>query len=97
MLARIVIVTKTEVLIIGAGPAGTTAAIHAARAGFSTLLVDAKRFPRDKTCGDGLTPRAVAQLKSLGLAETVCSRYTSHGLKLQASAQCRRAPQLPAG
>lgn len=82
MLARIVIVTKTEVLIIGAGPAGTTAAIHAARAGFSTLLVDAKRFPRDKTCGDGLTPRAVAQLKSLGLAETVCSQYTSHGLKL---------------
>lgn len=74
--------TNTEVLIIGAGPAGATAAIHAAQAGFSTLLIDAKRFPRDKTCGDGLTPRAITQLKSLGLAETVCGRYTSHGLKL---------------
>lgn len=74
--------TNTEVLIIGAGPAGATAAIHAAQAGFSTLLIDAKRFPRDKTCGDGLTPRAIKQLKSLGLAEVVCSQYISHGLKL---------------
>ncbi len=74
--------TNTEVLIIGAGPAGATAASHAARRGFSTLLIDAKRFPRDKTCGDGLTPRAIAQLRTLGLDEQVCARYISHGLKL---------------
>ncbi|MDN6461367.1 MAG: FAD-dependent oxidoreductase, partial [Corynebacterium flavescens] len=39
-----------DVAIIGAGPAGAAAAIHAARAGYETLLVDGARFPRDKTC-----------------------------------------------
>ncbi|WP_314857998.1 geranylgeranyl reductase family protein [uncultured Corynebacterium sp.] len=71
-----------ELLIIGAGPAGATAAIHAGRRGISTLLIDAQPFPRDKTCGDGLTPRAIHQLQLLGLADSVVARYRSHGLKL---------------
>lgn len=71
-----------ELLIIGAGPAGATAAIHAGRRGISTLLIDAQPFPRDKTCGDGLTPRAIHQLQLLGLADSVVGRYRSHGLKL---------------
>ncbi len=59
--------SSTEVLVVGAGPAGSAAATWAARAGRDVLLLDAATFPRDKTCGDGLTPRAVAELDHLGL------------------------------
>lgn len=75
-------VLAPDVLIVGAGPAGATAALHAAHRGFSTLIVDQAEFPRDKTCGDGLTPRAIHQLEKLGLAEPITSAYSSKGLKL---------------
>jgi flavin-dependent dehydrogenase len=58
----------TDVLVVGAGPAGSAAAAWCARAGLSVLLVDAETFPRDKPCGDGLTPRAMAELDQLGLS-----------------------------
>lgn len=67
---------------MGAGPAGSAAAIHAAHRGMETLIVDMAEFPRDKTCGDGLTPRAIHQLDKLGLAQKVTDNYTSNGLKL---------------
>lgn len=67
---------------MGAGPAGSSAAIHAAHRGMDTLIVDMAEFPRDKTCGDGLTPRAIHQLDKLGLAQKVTDNYTSNGLKL---------------
>ena len=54
----------TDVLVVGAGPAGSAAAAWAARHGLDVLLVDAATFPRDKPCGDGLTPRAIAELTS---------------------------------
>lgn len=73
-------VTSVDVLVVGAGPAGAAAALFAANRGFETLLVDSAGFPRDKTCGDGLTPRAIHQLRAMGV--DVTSRYTSHGLKL---------------
>ena len=72
--------TYVEVAIIGAGPAGAAAAIHAARAGYDTLLIDSATFPRDKTCGDGLTPRAMHQLAELGIV--VNASYRNRGLKL---------------
>ncbi|WP_348520975.1 FAD-dependent oxidoreductase [Corynebacterium guaraldiae] len=72
--------TLVDVAIVGAGPAGAAAAIHAARAGHDTLLVDASPFPRDKTCGDGLTPRAMHQLELLGIE--VNASYRNRGLKL---------------
>ncbi|QDZ43228.1 geranylgeranyl reductase family protein [Corynebacterium sp. sy039] len=72
----------TDVLIVGAGPAGSAAAIHSAQRGFHTVLVDMANFPRDKTCGDGLTPRAISELAQLGLARTITDAYTSQGLKL---------------
>lgn len=56
-----------DVLVVGAGPAGSTTAYFLARQGWDVLLVDRARFPRPKTCGDGLTPRAVAALQRLGL------------------------------
>ncbi|AGG65857.1 geranylgeranyl reductase family protein [Corynebacterium callunae] len=71
-----------DVLIIGAGPSGAAAAVHAARAGLKTLLVDAASFPRDKTCGDGLTPRAMHQLENLGVADQLLKNYSNKGLKL---------------
>ena len=54
--------TSTDVLVVGAGPAGSAAAAWAARAGHDVVLADTAVFPRDKPCGDGLTPRAIAEL-----------------------------------
>jgi geranylgeranyl reductase family protein len=52
-------VERVDVLVVGAGPAGSAAAIHLARAGARVLLADRARFPRDKPCGGGLTGRAL--------------------------------------
>lgn len=57
-----------DALVVGAGPAGAAAAYWLAERGRRVLVVDRKRFPREKTCGDGLTPRAVRQLHDMGLA-----------------------------
>ena len=62
--------TYVEVAIIGAGPAGAAAAIHAARAGYDTLLIDSATFPRDKTCGDGLTRARCTSSMSSALRST---------------------------
>lgn len=70
-----------DCVVVGGGPSGAVAAIAAQRAGFSTLLIDAAEHGRDKTCGDGLTPRAVHTLRTLGL-ESVLPAYRNQGLKL---------------
>ena len=56
-----------DLLVIGAGPAGCAAAITAAAAGRDVVVVDRASFPRDKTCGDGLTTEALRTLEALGL------------------------------
>lgn len=58
-----------DVVVVGAGPAGCSAAIHLARSGVEVLMVDRALFPRDKVCGDGLAPRAVAALRELGVED----------------------------
>ncbi|WP_017936533.1 geranylgeranyl reductase family protein [Nocardioides sp. Iso805N] len=70
-----------DVLVVGAGPAGSAAAAWLARAGVDVVLVDAAVFPRDKTCGDGLTPRAIAELNRLGLEDWVRTHTVNHGLR----------------
>jgi geranylgeranyl reductase family protein len=55
-------VERFDAIVVGAGPAGSTAAFRLARAGARVLLLDRERFPRDKPCGGGLTYRAVRQL-----------------------------------
>ena len=70
-----------DVLVVGAGPAGSGAAAWAARHGLDVLLADAAVFPRDKPCGDGLTPRAIAELEHLGLAQWLEGRATNRGLR----------------
>jgi geranylgeranyl reductase family protein len=69
---------RCQVLVIGAGPAGAAASYWLARDGHDVVAVEKKVFPRDKTCGDGLTPRAVRQLDDMGLRPAL-ERYHRFG------------------
>ena len=60
-----------DAVIVGAGPGGSATAHFLARRGLDVLLVDKLAFPRDKTCGDGLTPRALRVLDRMGLLAEV--------------------------
>ena len=71
-----------DVLVVGAGPGGATAAYHLARHGLDVLVVDKATFPREKVCGDGLTPRAVVALRRMGV-DTEDPRFERHlGLRI---------------
>ncbi|MEV0003309.1 geranylgeranyl reductase family protein [Micromonospora sp. NPDC050980] len=56
-----------DVIVVGAGPGGSATAYHLARHGVRVLLLEKTEFPREKVCGDGLTPRAVRQLVRMGV------------------------------
>ena len=56
-----------DVIVVGAGPSGATTAYYLAQAGLNVLLLEKARFPREKVCGDGLTPRAVKTLIAMGV------------------------------
>ena len=60
---------RYDLVVVGAGPGGSSAAYYASRAGLKTLLVDRQEFPRDKTCGDGLMPHAASELSLMGLGD----------------------------
>ena len=64
----------TDVLIVGAGPAGAVAAIVLARAGARVRLIDRADFPRDKLCGDTVNPGTLARLRSLGVGAAIDAR-----------------------
>jgi len=66
-----------DVVIVGGGPSGSACAYWLARAGWDVCLVEKKTFPREKTCGDGLTPRSVRQIIDMGLE----SEVAAHGHK----------------
>src|SRR5206468_12066543 len=57
----------TDVLVVGAGPGGSAAAYHLARHGIDVTIVERAAFPREKVCGDGLTPRGVAAIRDMGI------------------------------
>lgn len=63
--------SRCDVLVIGAGPAGSATALTLARAGVDVVLVDQQNFPREKVCGDGLIPDAHAALRRLGVFDEV--------------------------
>ncbi|HEX5700172.1 MAG TPA: NAD(P)/FAD-dependent oxidoreductase [Rubrobacter sp.] len=60
---------RYDLVVVGAGPGGSSAAYHSAKAGLNTLLIDRQEFPRDKTCGDGLMPHAASEIALMGLAD----------------------------
>lgn len=87
--------------MIGGGPSGAACAYWLASAGHDVVLVERKRYPREKTCGDGLTPRSVKQLEDMGLAEELAGaghRFTglrSHGFGRTLELQWPDHPALP--
>ena len=85
--------TSADVLVVGAGPAGSAAAAWAARGRGSTcVLADAAVFPRDKTCGDGLTPRAIGELQRLGLEDWLRAHTVNQGLRAHGFGQTLLLP-----
>jgi geranylgeranyl reductase family protein len=74
--------SQYDALVVGGGPGGAATAYHFARAGARVLLVEKAGYPRDKVCGDGLTPRAVAGLDAMGLRDEYGTWSRSAGLKV---------------
>lgn len=58
----------SDIIVVGAGPAGAATAAHAARAGLRVILIDRQTFPRDKVCGDFVGPVAILELEKIGVA-----------------------------
>lgn len=92
-----------DVLVIGAGPAGSAVANQLARAGYDVRIADKKAFPRDKPCGEFLSPRCEPYLDELGLARPLASLgprlvrgMRLHGYGIEAAGRFRRLADQPA-
>ncbi len=87
---------NAAVVVVGAGPGGAATAAHLAGLGHEVVLLDKDRFPRDKVCGDGLTPRVVRELLDLGLTDEAHGRTdgwaTQRGLRIHGG---RTVMELP--
>ena len=70
-----------DVVVVGGGPSGASCAYWLAEAGHDVLLVEKKQYPREKTCGDGLTPRSVKELADMGLATELSEYHRFDGLR----------------
>ncbi len=73
-----------DVLVVGGGPAGSTCAYWLAEAGWDVAVVEKKVFPREKTCGDGLTPRSVRQLADMGIEDSLAGAHRYRSLRSHA-------------
>jgi geranylgeranyl reductase family protein len=72
-----------DVVVVGAGPGGSTAAYWLAQAGLDVLILEKSQFPREKVCGDGLTPRAVKQLIAMGIETSPANGWiANNGLRI---------------
>jgi geranylgeranyl reductase family protein len=91
-------VIETDVLVIGAGPAGSAAAIAATRHGLDVVVVDKARFPRDKCCGDGLTTLGLRMLADLGFdPATVPNWFDVDDIVIRGPSGRETSLQLPRG
>ncbi|MCX6498944.1 MAG: geranylgeranyl reductase family protein [Arthrobacter sp.] len=82
-----------KVLIVGAGPAGSTAAFYLGQAGIDVTVLEKTSFPREKVCGDGLTPRAVREIQKLGLPHPESEGWRRNkGLRLIAGGRTIELP-----
>ena len=70
-----------DVVIVGGGPTGSSCGFWLAEAGWDVVIVEKKTFPREKTCGDGLTPRAVRQIADMGLEDALAGSHRYTGLR----------------
>ncbi len=92
---------RCDVLVVGGGPSGAACAYWLATAGHDVVLVERKRYPREKTCGDGLTPRSVRQLEDMGLADELAGAghrfqgLRSHGFGRTLELTWPAHPDLP--
>jgi geranylgeranyl reductase family protein len=76
---------EVDVAVVGGGPSGAAAAQYLAARGRSVLVCEKKSFPREKTCGDGLTPRAIGALEAMGLGDELRSWERVKGLRVHAA------------
>lgn len=88
--------TEVEVVVVGGGPAGAAAAHLLATRGHSVLVCERSHFPRDKACGDGLSPRAVKVLDEMGLGAELSGWEPVAGIRVHGSGRTREF-SFPAG
>jgi menaquinone-9 beta-reductase len=92
---------RCDVLVVGGGPSGAACAYWLASAGHDVVMVERKRYPREKTCGDGLTPRSVRQLEDMGLGDELAgaghrfSGLRSHAFGRTLELEWPKHPELP--
>jgi geranylgeranyl reductase family protein len=80
--------SSADVVVVGAGPAGSSAAYWLASAGLDVAVVEKAAFPREKVCGDGLTPRGVKALEDLGIDTSAAAGWVRHkGLRVHGGGQ----------
>jgi menaquinone-9 beta-reductase len=75
-------IRAADVIVVGAGPGGSAAAFHLARHGLAVEMLEKAEFPREKVCGDGLTPRAVRQLVTMGVDTRAPGWVRNKGLRV---------------
>lgn len=91
--------TDADVIVVGAGPAGSVAAWALAEAGHTVLLLDRRRFPRDKACGEGILPKGVDVLARMGVVPALLAAGAQSfgGIRYHAPAGRTAVGAFPAG